>query len=85
MLLYIYRYCYYDNSLDEASVKGKIVLCDYYGNQTLQFLSGAAGFIIRTENNELDDVADIYPLPSTVVSQPSGRQIYRYIKSARYY
>ncbi|TKY56804.1 Cucumisin protein [Spatholobus suberectus] len=68
-----------ENSLDEALVKGKIVLCDGY--REVGFASGAAGIIFQSNGSKV--VADIFALPAVHISHNDGNLIYSYIKSTR--
>ncbi|TKY56802.1 Cucumisin protein [Spatholobus suberectus] len=67
------------NSLDEALVKGKIVLCDGYRGPSVGFVSGAAGVIFGSPDSKV--VAKIFALPAAHLSQNDGTLVYSYIKS----
>ena len=75
-----YRLCTV-NSLDEAKVKGKIVLCDAFPRY-LAGLSRAAGFVFPAITSK--DATSNFPLPFTVLSQNDGTLIRSYLNSTRY-
>ncbi|KAK4278448.1 hypothetical protein QN277_016293 [Acacia crassicarpa] len=69
-----------ENSLDEAKVKGKIVLCDSFPNDPAA-LSGAAGFLLPAISNK--DTASLFrfPLPFAVLTLTDGTSIRSYLNS----
>ncbi|RDY10975.1 hypothetical protein CR513_04422, partial [Mucuna pruriens] len=69
-----------ENSLDEALVKGKIVLCDgFRGPRSVGLVSGAAGILLQSSYSKA--VANIFALPAIRLSDNDGTLIYSYIKS----
>ncbi|WVY90485.1 hypothetical protein V8G54_035999 [Vigna mungo] len=75
------RFCVKD-SLDEHSVKGKIVLCEsIQSSEDVGFLSGAAGVIFG--NNYPKDLPGAYALPALEVTQWDQRLIHSYLNSNR--
>jgi hypothetical protein len=70
------------NSLDQDLVKGKIVLCDFLTRGEAAFLAGAVGTVMRGQ--ELQDVADSYPLDASYLRLEDGSKVYSYINSTRY-
>ncbi|KAH7855409.1 hypothetical protein Vadar_024507 [Vaccinium darrowii] len=73
------RYCVTD-SLDEALVKGKIVLCDQFG-ATEPFEAGAIGTIMQ--GNDYEDVLWSFPLSASYVESSDGAAINLYINTTR--
>ncbi|KAJ7964575.1 Cucumisin [Quillaja saponaria] len=70
------------NSLDEDLVKGKMVLCDaFLGATDIEFLSGAAGAIMRSSAPK--DSASSFALPATHLTVETGLNIFSYINSTR--
>ncbi|KAK1353496.1 hypothetical protein POM88_051861 [Heracleum sosnowskyi] len=74
------RYCR-KSSLDSNLVKGKIVLCDELSNGESDFLSGAAGTIMRDAENR--DNTKPFPLPATFLNGDDVNKALKYIRSTR--
>ncbi|XP_059457639.1 cucumisin-like [Corylus avellana] len=74
------RYCY-NNSLDQALVKGKIVLCDIRTNGAGAFIAGAIGTVMQGQAYQ--DYAKSYPLPASYLRLVDGSKVYSYINSTR--
>ncbi|KAK2968583.1 hypothetical protein RJ640_009411 [Escallonia rubra] len=72
------RYCF-RNSLDSDLVKGKIILCDRFGNGASALVAGAAGTVMRDRGNK--DVAYVFPLPATYLGVEDGATVFNYINS----
>ncbi|KAI9078327.1 hypothetical protein K1719_039703 [Acacia pycnantha] len=74
------NWCFAKNSLDEAKVKGKIVLCDALPSE-LEALSGAAGFVLPYISKK--DAASLFrfPLPFSVLTLTDGTTIRSYLNS----
>ena len=71
-----------ENSLDEAKVKGKIVLCDSLPNDPAAALSGAAGFLLQSVLSK--DKAALLSFPFAVLTLTDGTTIRSYLNSTRY-
>ncbi|KAI4313538.1 hypothetical protein L6164_026511 [Bauhinia variegata] len=70
-------------SLDPVLVQGKIVLCDHK-NRTIvvgAFLAGAAGVLIRGEENR--DFGQVFPLPASYLTWHDGDHVLSYLNSTR--
>ncbi|XP_022922127.1 cucumisin-like [Cucurbita moschata] len=72
----ISRFCL-TNSVDKESVKGKIVLCDFFVLPTnLNFLEGAIGIIMQDNNPK--DLTFPFPLPASHLGTQEGALISSY-------
>lgn len=67
--------------MENANVKGKIVLCGEFSDVTEPFLSGAAGAVVILDDPL--DTAESYPLPALAVSISQNKNLTEYIKKAR--
>ncbi|XP_052735812.1 cucumisin isoform X1 [Vigna angularis] len=73
------RFCY-ENSLDGALVKGKIVLCDdYTPSPYVGLASGAAGLIFSSTLPLVG--ADVFALPAIHITASDGNSVSSYLKS----
>ncbi|XP_014503787.1 cucumisin-like [Vigna radiata var. radiata] len=79
------KFCY-ENTLDRALVKGKIVLCDavtpsfpYFGYAG--FASGAAGLIFIFPSTAPLVVAVVYALPAISITASDGNTVLSYLRS----
>ncbi|KAL5568981.1 hypothetical protein UlMin_025556 [Ulmus minor] len=72
------RYCD-EGSLDKNLVKGKIVVCDGYGNGPL--LAGAVGVVIS--GKAAGATASVFPLPASYLSLEEASKIGHYINLTR--
>lgn len=68
--------------MDSNLVRGKIVLCDDLGTGEPEFLSGAAGTVMRDNGDK--DSPRLFPLPATYIGEDDGEGVFNYINSARY-
>lgn len=76
-----FRYCW-DGTLNKTLVQGKIVLCDALDTGEEPAVAGAAGCIMRDEVYQ--DVAFLYPLPTSYLSMKDGSHVATYLNSTRY-
>ncbi|KAL5568990.1 hypothetical protein UlMin_025565 [Ulmus minor] len=72
------RYCFED-SLDKNLVKGKIVVCDGYGDGP--FLAGAVGVVMS--GRAAGATARVFPLPASYLSLEEASKMGLYINSTR--
>lgn len=72
------RFCF-QNSLDPALVKGKIVLCDELDDGRGPFFAGAVGAVMQ--DGGAKDVAYSFPLPVSYLGTGEGRHILSYMNS----
>lgn len=80
-LIMKFRYCW-DGTLNKTLVQGKIVLCDALDTGEEPAVAGAAGCIMRDEVYQ--DVAFLYPLPTSYLSMKDGSHVATYLNSTRY-
>ncbi|XP_054781834.1 cucumisin-like [Prosopis cineraria] len=72
------RFCLED-SMDQNSVKRKIVVCDArYGPLKIGFASGAAGIIINFSAGRVPDGGFAFALPASVISSMDSNTIYNF-------
>lgn len=79
-----------EDSMDEAQVKGKIVICensfegggsDWQGQAETVKNLGGVGVVLIDDNSKL--VAEKFPSPMTVISKKDGAEVLSYVKSSR--
>ncbi|PRQ55334.1 putative cucumisin [Rosa chinensis] len=69
-----------DGCLDRGLVKGKVVLCDVTSGVDEAYVSGAVGFILRLD---YDDVSEIVPFPTTALANKEHSLIKLYTNSTK--
>ncbi|KAK8565867.1 hypothetical protein V6N12_059413 [Hibiscus sabdariffa] len=76
------RFCY-DNTLDPAKVKGRLVYCllGEFGADSVVKETGGVGIVLESEQNL--DTAQIYMAPATMVNMTVGEIVDKYIHSTR--
>ncbi|GMI66895.1 xylem serine peptidase 1 [Hibiscus trionum] len=76
------RFCY-DNTLDPAKVKGRLVYCllGEFGAESVVKGTGGVGIVLESE--QFLDTALIYMAPATMVNMTVGEAVDKYIHSTR--
>ncbi|XP_054799595.1 LOW QUALITY PROTEIN: cucumisin-like [Prosopis cineraria] len=72
-----------ENSLDEAMVKGKMVVCDGYSTKLTGLASGAAGIVVPAISSKDWASQFTLALPLAVLTQNDGTHIFSYLNSTR--
>ncbi|XAR60009.1 Cucumisin [Bertholletia excelsa] len=79
----ISRFCA-NNSLDKTLTKGKIILCDFTEETSIDTIhsSGVVGYVLRYQGS--NETASSFPIPAAMMQPGQSVHMLDYIKSTRY-